>query len=29
MNFIDALGARAKLKQRGDAYYRAKTKSVY
>jgi hypothetical protein len=29
MNFIDALGAKAKLKQRGDAYYRAKTKSVY
>jgi hypothetical protein len=29
MSFIDALGARAKLKQRGDAYYRAKTKSPY
>lgn len=29
MNFIDALGARAKLKQRGDAYYRARTRSVY
>lgn len=29
ISFIDALGTRAKLKQRGDAYYRAKTSSPY
>ena len=27
--FIDALGTRAKMVKRGDAYYRAKRKSIY